>query len=71
MNNTYQHVYLTIPSSDMKFFKEFVAKMGWQIAVKESFLKDYIASRPKHVPLSDEEIQAEVTAIRYSNANNH
>ena len=42
-----QGVFLSIPKSDIKFFKELAKKMGWDIDIREDFLKDYIASRPK------------------------
>ena len=60
-----QGIFLSIPKSDIKFFKELVKKMGWDIDIREDFLKDYIASRPKRVNLSEEEILAELNAIRY------
>lgn len=60
-----QGVFLSIPKSDIKFFKELAKKMGWDIDIREDFLKDYIASRPKKVNLSEEEIIAELNAIRY------
>lgn len=60
-----QGIFLSIPKSDVKFFKEFAKKMGWDIDIREDFLKDYIASRPKKVDLSDEEILAELNAVRY------
>ena len=60
-----QGVILSIPKSDIKFFKELAKKMGWDIDIREDFLKDYIASRPKRVNLSEEEILAELNAIRY------
>ena len=60
-----QVVFLSIPKSDIKFFKELAKKMGWDIDIREDFLKDYIASRPKRVNLSEEEILAELNAIRY------
>ena len=47
----------SIPKSDIKFFKELAKKMGWDIDIREDFLKDYIASRPKRVNLSEEEIR--------------
>lgn len=56
---------MSIPKSDIKFFKELAKKMGWDIDIREDFLKDYIASRPKRVNLSEEEILAELNAIRY------
>ena len=60
-----QGVFLSIPKSDIKFFKELAKKMGWDIDIREDFLKDYIASRPKRVNLSEEEILAELKTIRY------
>ena len=60
-----QGIFLSIPKSDIKFFKELAKKMGWDIDIREDFLKDYIASRPKRVNLSEEEILAELKAIRY------
>ena len=60
-----QGILLSIPKSDIKFFKELAKKMGWDIDIREDFLKDYIASRPKRVNLSEEEILAELNAIRY------
>ena len=60
-----QGVFLSIPKSDIQFFKELAKKMGWDIDIREDFLKDYIASRPKRVNLSEEEILAELNAIRY------
>ncbi|SCH01498.1 Uncharacterised protein [uncultured Bacteroides sp.] len=60
-----QGVFLSIPKSDIKFFKELAKKMGWDIDIREDFLKDYIASRPKKVNLSEEEIIAELKTIRY------
>ncbi len=60
-----QGIFLSIPKSDIKFFKELAKKMGWDIDIREDFLKDYIASRPKRVTLSEEEILAELNAIRY------
>jgi len=58
-------VRLNIPKSEMRFFKELVSKMGWVVETKETALQKYIASRPKNVMLSDEEILSEVYAVRY------
>jgi hypothetical protein len=56
---------LNIPKSDMLFFRQLVAKMGWEAETKENALRKYIASRPKNVELTDEEILSEVYAVRY------
>ena len=56
---------LNIPKSDMRFFRELVSKMGWEAETKQSALQKYIASRPKNVKLSDQDILSEVYAVRY------
>jgi hypothetical protein len=58
-------VRINLPKSDMRFFREFVAKMGWVVETKESALQKFIASCPKNVDISDEEILSEVYAVRY------
>ena len=58
-------VRLNIPKSDVRFFRELALKMGWAVETKESALQKYIASRPKHVKLSDSEILSELYAVRY------
>ncbi|MDR0798308.1 MAG: hypothetical protein LBN18_00900 [Dysgonamonadaceae bacterium] len=65
MEAVLEGIYLNIPRTDLKFFKELAGKMGWITETKDGYLKKYIASRPKHVPLSDEEIMSEVAAVRY------
>ena len=56
---------LNIPKSDFRFFQELVVKMGWKAETKENALRKYIASRPKGVKISDNEILSEVRAVRY------
>lgn len=65
MEKISQDVHLVIPKTDMRFFKELAGKMGWSFEVKEDTLKKYIISRPKNVTLSEEDILAEVEAVRY------
>lgn len=65
MDSTLQGIYLNIPKNDVKFFKELAKKMGWTIDTKESMLKKYIATRPKQVNLSDDEILSELAGVRY------
>lgn len=65
MDTTLEGMYLNIPQSDVKFFKEFAKKMGWEINTKESLLKEYLKSRPKKVDISDEDILSELYDIRY------
>ncbi len=60
-----QGVYVNVPSSDWRLFKELVRKMGWEVQTREDLLDSFIKSRPVKSPLSDEEIMDEVKAIRY------
>jgi hypothetical protein len=65
MDAIVEKVYVDIPKSDLKFFKELIEKMGWEVHVRKSFLDKYIETRPKNVDLTDDEIMAEVNAVRY------
>ncbi|HBG42594.1 MAG TPA: hypothetical protein DDZ96_02585 [Porphyromonadaceae bacterium] len=65
MKTSSENISLTIPTNDMQFFKELVNKMGWTYETKESALQKYIASRPKDVKFSEEDILSEVRAVRY------
>ena len=59
------NVRLNIPKSDVRFFRELADKMGWAVETKESALQKFIATRPKNVKITDEEILSEVYAVRY------
>jgi len=63
---TFENVNVRMPQSDMGFFQQFADKMGWSVQNKLDLLDRYIASRPKNVELTDEEIMEEVRAIRYA-----
>lgn len=65
-SSSIQGVYINIPISDWKFFKELVKKMGWEVQTREELLDSFIESRPEKSPLTDEEIMNEVKAVRYS-----
>jgi len=39
--------------------------MGWEAEAKQSALQKHIASRPKNVKLTDQEILSEVYIVRY------
>ena len=60
-----QEFYVKMPPSDMDFFQHFAKKMGWQIENKIDLLEKYIASRPKNVDLTEEDIMEEVKSVRY------
>ena len=65
MDSTIQSVCLNIPKADMKLFKELAKKMGWTVDTKENILKKYVNSRPRQAKISDDDILAEVNAVRY------
>jgi hypothetical protein len=61
-----QSVYLNVPQSEVGFIVTLAQKMGWEVETKADILRKFIASRPKDVDLSDEEIMEEVRKVRYS-----
>lgn len=60
-----QGVFLNVPASDWSLFKELVRKFGWQSETREQLIERFCSTRPQEPTLSDEEIQAEVNAVRY------
>lgn len=66
MNTAIQTVNVGIPSSEMKLFQELAKKMGWEIRTPERVLDAFIASCPKNVDLTDDEILEEVNKVRYN-----
>jgi hypothetical protein len=66
LQTTSQNIYLNVPQSEVEFIVTLAQKMGWEVETKADLLRKYLASRPKNVTLSDEEIVAEVSAVRYS-----
>ncbi len=60
-----QNVSVNIPKADLKFFRELAAKMGWVLNTRESLVQRYLKSRPTDVCLSDDDILAELKAVRY------
>ena len=64
-NAALRGVYLNVPAADWSLFKELVRKFGWQSETREQLIERFCNSRPQGLTLSDEEIQAEVNAVRY------
>ena len=60
-----QGVFLNVPVSDWSLFKELVRKFGWQSETREQLIERFCSTRPQLPTLGDEEIQAEVNAVRY------
>ena len=65
-NAAREEFYVKMPQSDMVFFQLFAEKMGWLVENKTDLLRKYIASRPKNVDMTDEDIMEEVKAVRYA-----
>jgi hypothetical protein len=65
MDTTLEKVFVDVPCQDLMFFKHFADKMGWKITTQQNLWDEYINKCPKDVDLSDDEIMAEVRAIRY------
>ena len=59
-------IYLDVPEKDWSLFSELIRKFGWRTRTKEQMLERFIATRPKESLLSEEEIMAEVNAVRYA-----
>mgnify|MGYP004443121619 CR=1 FL=1 len=60
-----RNIWVTIPANEMSLFEEVIKRMGWQCDSYDEFLDDYLASRPKNIDITEEEIMAEVAAVRY------
>lgn len=58
-------VYLNVPVADWSLLKELIHKFGWQSETQEQLIERFCNSRPQQSPLTDEEIQAEVNAVRH------
>ena len=60
-----QGVFLNVPADDWSLLKELIRKFGWQSETREQLLERFCSTRPQQPTLSDEEILAEVNAVRY------
>ena len=58
-------VVLSIPNGEVPFLSTLAQKMGWNYQTRDNLVEKFISSCPKTTDISDEEIQAEVNAVRY------
>jgi len=65
MATALQNIYLNVPQSEVGFIMTLAKKMGWKIETKADLLDRFIASRPKNVDLTDEDIMEAVREVRY------
>ena len=56
---------LTIPIQDAAFVETLAKRMGWTMRRRRTSVERFIESCPKTPQMTDEEIQAEVNAVRY------
>ena len=56
---------VSIPQRDLSLMEELFARMGWKVRPRRASIEQLIKSCPKTPVMTDEEIAAEVNAVRY------
>lgn len=56
---------LTIPTQDLGIMETLANRMGWTVRSKRSIVQKFVDSCLKTPMMTDEEIAAEVNAVRY------
>ena len=56
---------VSIPQRDFSLMEELFARMGWKVRPRRASIEQFIKSCPKTPVMTDEEITAEVNAVRY------
>ena len=56
---------MTIPIQDAALVETLAKRMGWTMRRRRTSVERFIESCPKTPQMTDEEIQAEVNAVRY------
>lgn len=56
---------LTIPLQDATFIETLAQRMGWTLRKRRTSVERFVNSSSKTPQMTDEEIQAEVNAVRY------
>lgn len=60
-----RNLLLFVPVADEAFASALSKRMGWELKTPENILDEFKSSRPSNVSLTDEDIMAEVRAVRY------
>ena len=60
-----ENLVLTIPTQDLGIMETLATRMGWTVRSKRSIVQKFVDSCPKVPMMTDEEIAAEVNAVRY------
>lgn len=56
---------VSIPLDDFSLMEELFARMGWKVRPCRASIEKFIKSCPQTPVMTDEEIAAEVNAVRY------
>ena len=56
---------VSIPLGDFSLMEELFARMGWKVRPRRASIEKFIKSCPKTPVMTDEEIAAEVKAVRF------
>ena len=56
---------VSIPQQDFRLMEELFARMGWKVHPRRASIEQFIKSCPNTPVMTDEEIAAEVNALRY------
>lgn len=56
---------VSIPARDFSLMEELFARMGWKVRPRRKSIEEFIESSPQTPVMTDEEIAAEVNAVRY------
>ena len=56
---------VSIPPRDLSFMEALASRMGWKLRPRRASIEQFINSCPKTPVMTDEEIAAEVNAVRY------
>ena len=56
---------VSIPPRDFSLMEELFARMGWKVRPRRASIENFIKSCPTSPVMTDEEITAEVNAVRY------
>ena len=65
MNNDMDDLVLSFPIQDKALFETLAQRMGWTMRKSRTSVERFINSCPKTPQMTDEEIQAEINAVRY------
>ena len=63
-NKEMEDLVLSVPAQDAAFLETLAYRMGWTMRKRRTSVERFINSCPKTPQMTDEEIQAEINAVR-------